>query len=117
MPEQRQYNRRDSIFYLKVFDQRTDELLGHVVDLSERGVMMVSDEPMEPGRLLALRMHLPAPLESSGRTVDFEAESRWCRQEANPDLYDIGFEINDPPEAFIHALRDLIKGYTFTDRD
>ena len=116
MPDNRKYDRRDSIFYLKVFDQRTDELLGHVVDLSEKGIMMVTNREMEVGERFALRMHLPEPVESESHTVDFEAESRWCRQEANPDLYDVGFEVADPPEAFIRALRDLVRGYTFSGR-
>lgn len=116
MPNQRQYDRRDSIFYLKVYSQDTDELLGHVVDISEKGIMMVASAPMQTGRQLALRMHLPEPVSEDIQTVDFEAESRWCEPEANPDLYDIGFEILDPPDRFEQVLQDLISGYTFSAR-
>jgi len=114
MPDQRKYDRRDSIFYLKVFARDTDELLGHVVDISEKGIMMVSSEPMQPGRQLALRMHLPEPVSDDIQTVEFEAESRWCKPEANPDLYDIGFEILNPPDRFEQVLHDLIRSYTFS---
>jgi len=113
MSEKRKHDRRDSIFYLKVFDQQTDELVGHIVDISEQGIMLVTKQPMEAGQRRAFRMHLPDPVESDNLTVDFEAESRWCQPEANPDLYDVGFEVIDPSPRFEQALRDLVQGYTF----
>jgi len=113
MSEQRKYDRHDSIFYLEIFDRQTGKLLGHAVDLSDKGLMMITSQPVERGRQFALRLQLPEPVESGNRAVEFDAETRWCRQEANPDLYGVGLEITDPPGAFQRALQDLGRGYTF----
>ncbi|QOC22252.1 PilZ domain-containing protein [Wenzhouxiangella sp. AB-CW3] len=113
MNDRRAYDRRHSIIYLQVFDRDSGSALGNLVDISEKGVMLVSKAPMENDQQYALRMHLPEPV-NGNYTVDFEAVVRWCRQDINPDLYDIGFELINPPKSFEDALESLVKGYMFT---
>jgi hypothetical protein len=115
MNDRRAYDRRHSIIYLQVFDQDSGTALGNLVDISEKGVMLVSKAPWESNRRHRLRMQLPEPVNGSN-TVDFEAEVRWCRQDVNPDLYDVGFKLIDPPSSFRDALESLIQGYMFTGR-
>ena len=43
----RQHDRQHSIYYLKVVDQETGEQLGSLVDISEKGVMLVSEQELE----------------------------------------------------------------------
>lgn len=109
---QRKVARRHLIYYLRVFDRDSKELLGNLVDISTRGIMLVSDHPLEVGKSFHLRMYLPETVEGS-REVEFTAESRWCQNDANPDFYDTGFELIDPAPQFLEAVDKLIDDCLF----
>ena len=44
--EKRSLKRWHLIFYLRVFDQDTGALVGHVVDINTGGMMLISDNPI-----------------------------------------------------------------------
>ena len=116
MKEQRKYDRRHSIYYLRVYDKGTGKLLGNLIDISEQGVMLISDYTIELNKRFTCSMHLPEEIEGSN-TVDFEAEVRWCRNDTNPNFYDIGFELISAPKKFSAILQHLIEAYMFKDID
>jgi hypothetical protein len=114
MTEKRKHVRQDSIVYLKIFDQRTGALLGRLVDISEDGIKMVTNEPLEAGRIHDLRLSLPEPIARGTETIPFQAVTRWCRQDTNPQLYNVGLQIKTAPDSFTAALRDLTDRYAFS---
>ncbi|MBE0582885.1 MAG: PilZ domain-containing protein, partial [Desulfofustis sp.] len=63
--DKRKVQRWHLVFYLRVFDGASTTIVGHLVDISSRGLMLVCDEPIEKGRALTLRMKLPK--EQAGR--------------------------------------------------
>jgi len=84
--------RRHLIYYLEVHDDATDRLLGHLVDLTTRGVGLVSKEPIELGKVFTLRMNLPEGYFQE-KVLRFTATSKWSNNDVNPDFYDTGFEV------------------------
>lgn len=108
----RKVARRHLIYYLRVFDRESGELLGNLVDISTRGIMLVSDNPVTVGKHFDLRMYLPETVEGS-REVEFSAESRWCQNDTNPDFFDTGFELVDPAPQFLEAVDKLIDDCLF----
>lgn len=105
MKDRREAERHNLYMYLRVRDSETDELVGHVVDVSSAGMMMVSDAPFEPKEIRQLTIELPYT-EQQERTVDLEAECRWCGPDANDDYFDAGFRFVNPTA----ELRELIHG-------
>ena len=114
--DQRKYDRRHSIYYLRVYDKSTGSLLGNLIDISEKGLMLISDNTLEINKVFTCSMHLPEEIEGSN-TVDFELESRWCRNDTNPNFYDVGFKVISAPDAFYKILNHLIAAYMFKDID
>ncbi len=113
MPERRKLKRRHLIYYLRVFDRATGRLLGHLVDLTPDGMMMMSERPVRVGRAVGLRMVLPG---SSGeQTVEFEATSRWTSRDVNPDFYDTGFELAKISRKHLAQIETLIDDFGFRD--
>jgi hypothetical protein len=104
--------RRHLIYYLRVFDTETNSLLGNLVDISTRGIMVVSDKKIESGKRYRLKMVLPDSLEGS-KDVEFDAESRWCQNDTNPDFYDTGFELIDPHASFLDVVDRLVEDCLF----
>lgn len=96
--EQRILNRHHLIYYLRVFDSTSSRVLGHVVDISPRGVMLIADEPLAVEQNFHLRMRFPG-IGTSRDELIFEAVCRWCRPDENPSFFLAGLEIrNLPPE-------------------
>ena len=58
--EGRALNRRHLIYYfLEVNDIGSGELLGHLVDITTKGIKLVSKHPIETGKKFKLQMLLP----------------------------------------------------------
>lgn len=111
---QRKVARRHLIYYLRVFDADTGVLLGNLVDISTRGIMLVSDKTIECPRSYRLKMMLPDSVEGS-RDVEFIAESRWCRSDLNEDFYDTGFQLIDPSNQFLSTVDKLVESCLFKE--
>jgi len=108
----RQYDRRHSLYYLRIYDPKSDELIGNLVDLSTGGLMMISEQPFKSGESYSFSMQLPSDGENEKR-LEFTGIAKWCKQESNPKLYSIGFEIDNPSEAITKTIHELIDAYLF----
>ena len=104
---QRVMRRHYLIYYLRVFDRDTGAVIGHLVDITQKGIMIIRDAPMKVGEVMKLRLRWRS---SVGRlqVVDFEGECRWCRPDVNPDFYGAGFAISAASEEHVKAILELI---------
>ncbi len=119
MPETKQSNRRrlkrrHLIYYLRVFDCEKGQPLGHVVNLTVQGMMVISDQPVERDHRYRLCMHLPHDL-GDVDTIDFDATSVWIRHDVNPEFYNSGFKFESIQEKDRDILRDLIDRFGLED--
>lgn len=57
--DQRRQKRWYLVMYLRVYDQDTQELLGHIVDINKDGIRLVSDKPIPPSRSYRLWLDVP----------------------------------------------------------
>lgn len=112
MHEKRKMKRVHLIYYLRLFDKQTNSQVGHLVDITTEGIMMISEEPIEIGKDFSFKMHLPGNI--TGREeIDFKASCLWCRKDFNPDFYVSGYKIEkiSPKEA--KTITALINSYGF----
>ncbi len=108
--EKRNFKRWQLIFYLRVFDQDTGSLLGHIVDISEGGLRLIRDYPIPADR--PFRLWVDVPRETGPRQrIELEALSRWSRNDVNPDFYDTGFRITQLTPYALRKLRLLIDDF------
>lgn len=111
-PEMRKVERRHLVFYLRVFDGSSSRVIGHIVDISAQGVMLVSDKPVPVNTHYHLRMRLPSEVADREEIV-FSGTSRWCKKDVNPDFFIIGFEMDElDPEIERHII-SLIKDFSY----
>jgi hypothetical protein len=108
--ERRTLKRWHLIFYLRVFDEESAAVLGHIVDISENGMMLLSDNPIPVTK--NFRVWVDVPSETGPRQrIHLEARSLWSHNDINPDFYDTGFYIKDPLPDTIHQLNQLIEEF------
>lgn len=114
MSDRRTLHRRHLIYYLKVFEQGSDILLGHLVDITEEGLMIVSEKSMEEGKFLKMRMQLPREIDGN-EYIDIDARSMWCRKDANPSLFGVGFKFEYVDADSRQIIFELIHEFGFSD--
>ena len=103
----RKMKRRYLVYYLRAFDRKTGEVLGHLVDITEGGVMLMRESQLETQKEYSMRLRWR---NAAGRlqVADFDGECRWCRPDINPDFYDAGFSISAKDEETLRTIRQLI---------
>jgi hypothetical protein len=88
----RRQERTKLIYHLRVFDARRRRLLGHMVDITPEGLLLIGETPLPTGRRYSLRMDLPRNL-MSDMHLTFSAESKWSTKDQNGEFYNVGFRI------------------------
>ena len=114
MFEKRNLKRRHLIYYLRIMDQETNELLGHLVDITSEGIMVISESPLELNKVFRLRMMLPKEIIGK-EALEFSAQSLWAKKDINPDFIDTGFKLIDLNEADASRVDQLIHHFGFQD--
>jgi hypothetical protein len=114
MSDRRTLHRRHLIYYLKVFEQGTGILKGHMVDITEEGLMIVSENPIDEGKIIKMRMLLPREIEGK-EEIEFDARSTWCRKDVNPSLFGIGFKFEYVDTLSRQIIFELIHEFGFSD--
>lgn len=112
--ETRALKRRHLVYYLEVYDDEANELLGHLVDLTTSGLKLVSKQRIPTKRTYKLRMMLPEGYFSQ-KDLYFEAQSMWSANDINPDFYDTGFAAPKLDPAAQNIIRDLVNQVSFND--
>ena len=112
--EKRQVERKYLVFYLRVFDGLGSKVIGHLVNISSTGIMLLSDFPIPVNEEYKLRMRLPHELVDKGEII-FNAISRWCRKDTNPEFYVIGFQLYDMSPALKDSILCLIDEFSYGD--
>ena len=106
--------RRHLIFYLEVYDYDTGALLGHLVDITTKGIKLVSREKIEPGQRFRMRMVLPEDYFSQG-SLHFQGESLWSGNAINPDFFDTGFAVSGLTPEGTRVVEELVSLVGFND--
>ncbi len=92
MAENRKFNRIHLIHYLRLFDRKSGDLIGNLVDLTSEGLQLISEKAIEPGKLLEIRMEFPEEVDGE-QEVQINAESVWCDHQLDPDLFSVGCKL------------------------
>jgi hypothetical protein len=91
--ERRSTQRRKFIFHMPVFDDETDELFGHLTDISDLGIRLdcLHSQPLEKD--FNLRVELTSEV-ADKPFMSLVARSKWCREDKlMPNTYNVGFQI------------------------
>ena len=97
--EQRQNTRTHLIYYLRVFDRSDNSLFGHVVDISEKGMLITCDRELDMHQQYQLAIE-DTTLMDRLDVISFNAQCRWYVKDKNCELFDGGFELIEPSRPY-----------------
>ncbi len=106
--------RRHLVYYLEVHDAEDGALLGHLVDITTRGMMLVSKKPIENGKKFQMQMMLPEGYFKE-KMVHFDAVSCWSNNDVNPDFWDTGFKVQPLDMRARQIIMKLVNLIGFND--
>lgn len=92
----RENRRMYLVFYLRVFEG--DTFLGFVIDISTKGLMVMSESSIAVDRDYSLKIKLPADMKKKepDRYAEFSAKCKWSHpDEENSNFFLSGFEIGN----------------------
>lgn len=88
-------DRKDFPYYMQVIDHDTQELVGHLTDISSGGFKLDSQNPIPLNKDFRFRMELTSEVACKPSMV-FVARSRWCQIDRfDPFCYNVGFQLID----------------------
>lgn len=110
MAEKRKFNRVHLIHYLRLFDRKSGELIGNLVDLTSEGLQMICEKAISPGDLLEIRMEFPEPVDGD-RELQLNAVAIWCDHQLDPDLFSVGCRLIPVTPDNVSIIQNLINNY------
>ncbi len=114
MFDKRKLKRRHPIYYLKVFDHGTGEHIGHLVDITPEGLLLVSPNPRTIQEVIDMRVELPTVIGGKEELI-VKGCCVWCRRDVNPDLYGAGYHFEEIQSDDARIIERLIARFGFND--
>lgn len=111
MSERRNVERREFSYYMRLVDNDTQELVGHLMDLSSGGFKLDSQKPIPPNKDFRLRMDLTSEVANKPSMV-FVARSKWCQTDPlDPFVYNVGFQLINISSSDFNIINRMIEKY------
>jgi hypothetical protein len=116
MEERRRYPRKPLLFYARIFDRKTGQLLGHLADITPNGFMLIGAEALPSGRSFHLHLELPEGFAFKEQHLHFEASSIWSQPDLEPSQYATGFELAEVCQHALEIIEQIITVYGLGER-
>ncbi|MFM8876017.1 MAG: PilZ domain-containing protein [Anaerolineae bacterium] len=113
MPEKRTVPRKKFNMYMRVLNDDTNEILGHMVEVSKTGLRLETVGPLPVGKDYYLRIEMTPDLGASVPFIVFIARTKWCKMDSiQPNLFQVGFEIVEMVPEDVEIFLRIIQKYT-----
>jgi hypothetical protein len=117
MDDRRHQERKDFSYYMRLVDNDTQDLVGHLVDISSGGFKLDSQAPIPINKDFRLRMDLTSEVANKPAMV-FVARSRWCEVDPlDPFIYNVGFQLINISPADLDIIIRMMEKYGKAVRD
>jgi hypothetical protein len=111
MQPERRETKRFSVVNLDLYSQEPQEFIGKVVNLSEGGLLVMTDEQYTNNTFLEVRILFDQTIDDA-INCDFAVRVAWSsRSTQDPSKYSSGMEFTEIPELQAHTIQQMIKIY------
>ncbi|MBI9108397.1 MAG: hypothetical protein JEZ04_16745 [Spirochaetales bacterium] len=107
--------RRHIIMYLNVLDAEKGTEIGWLGDMSENGIMIISETRLRTDMGIHIKLKLPESESFNREFADLHIELLWTKPDQNPKYFCQGGLITDIPEDSRKDIDEVIRKYGFAD--
>ncbi|MDR1656765.1 MAG: hypothetical protein LBT47_04280 [Deltaproteobacteria bacterium] len=116
LSEKRALPRRELLFYLKVTDQDRKKEIGRMIDIHSKGLLVMSNNPLEVGKEFFLLIDTPKSLKARSITgIEIMAKCVWSKRSLTPPYMESGLMIVDKSPKAEEAINLLISLFAMPD--
>jgi len=97
MEERRSVNRKPLLYFTQVYDRKSRQLIGYLVDISQKGGQLVTEReiPLDT----AIHLHIDFPVSFEKNMLNIASRVIWCEPDPDSNFYKTGVEwVNLDPE-------------------
>ena len=111
MNERRRVDRKDFSYYMRLINNDTNDIIGHLVDISSGGFKLDSEAPIPINKDFRFRMDLTNEV-ANKPSMTFLARSKWCRVDPlDPFLYNVGFQLINIAPGDLEIFSRMVQTY------
>jgi hypothetical protein len=111
MDERRHRERKDFSYYMRLIDNDTQNLVGHLVDISSGGFKLDSQSSIPVNKDFRLRMDLTSDVANKPAMI-FVARSKWCEIDPlDPFIYNVGFQLVSISPSDLEIINRMMEKY------
>ena len=92
---------------LRVYNTETNEILGHLVNVTTEGIMLISEKPLAVDTDFELKMAVPT--DDGTANIELDARSIWSKADEDPHFYKSGLQFTLCSEESRHVISELIE--------
>ena len=100
--------------HLRVFDQDSDHILGHVVNLTLKGMTLVSNKPLPTEKNFYLGLEIPTQ-GNEGERIIIKALSVWSNKPEGQNYYLNGFHLFRMPDQTMATIQKIIEALKISE--
>lgn len=108
----RRIERHQLSCFLQVFNRLTDKPIGYLGNVSEHGLMLISQLPMMVDVEFELRLKIPTA-DGDFQAIDLTASCLWSHEDITPQHYDSGFSVVKAPKEYSQLINALLHYFSF----
>lgn len=98
------------VFFGRVVDRKSGQLLGNVADITNEGIMIISNQPIALDQDFELRLDLSKDIFEIDH-LDLQGHSIWCNPDIDPTLFNTGFKLQNVPKESSKIIEQIIEEY------
>ncbi len=110
MNDRRRANRHQLLFNARVYDADRGHVIGHLSNLSEDGLMVVTEQPLPVGRTYRVRIPLPVEFDGLGELAT-ETTVAWTEPATHPAYHRNGLRARSLDPEQRRVLARLVDDY------
>lgn len=111
MFDNRMKDRSKATGKVPVMSRSTGKRVGLLIDVSDEGLLVMTEEDLGENKVLELALELPVQIEDGGR-LDLDAEIVWTKHNDHLGVINNGMRLRYVSESASEKLRQLIQYYT-----
>lgn len=111
MEDYRNRPRKNTPHLVRVINDDTGKTMGRVVDITADGMMLVTKELIEPGKLYNFRIVLPIMIHHRS-DINLQAKAVYSNPDENSEFSKCGFKFIDLPGEDGFILEDVMHKFT-----
>ncbi len=105
--ERQQKIRRKASTPLLVYDLHTELPMGQILDMSAKGMKLMTEDPIDVKQVYYLKIPLDKKIKKR-KEVFFDAECRWCKLSDETGWYNSGYVLRFPSPKDAEVIRELM---------